>query len=985
MLDTLTPEQRAAVTHPGGPLLVLAGAGAGKTRALCHRLAWLVEQGTEPGEILGLTFSNKAAEELRGRAEDLIGRSHETLRVVTFHALAMDILRVHGVDHGLLHATSVATDDDRVVMLMERIDELPITESDLRLGLRTLVPDWVKRIDRCRDQLVTPENYVRWAEEAVKSAGRPGDAMRARRELEFARIFALHDQWLNEAGLEDFGLSIVRALGLLRAHPDRLEAVRRQARHILVDEFQDTNHAQAELLYLIAEGGESLVVVGDDDQGIYRFRGASTKNVTDFRERYPDAGEVRLELNHRSTQAILDAAHAVVTKIPDRSPKKLRALPDATGPRPAFWVSDDAPGIARAVADEVVRLAEAGIPYEEQAVLVRSVRIEAPVVVEAFERAGIPHQVRGGIGLFDRREVRTALAWCRVLVNPADAPAHLRLAADPDLGLPWAMAAQAVSEAAAGGGASTPVLIGVGREAGVPRFEELLGHMGPATTADPALFVREVIDRSGLRRSALALGGGEGAARLAGLAGLERLVRGILERHPDLDVPGLVARLDALADVGYKGDVNPGADRVGVQVMTIHASKGLEFDAVAVLGLTQSNLPGRDRWSADIPDQLLAEVLPRGREAHIAEARRLTYVAMTRARRHLMLCSHRAAESGAAQRPSPFYEEAAGALGNPEPLEVGASPDRALLERVGADHHAFEQASLRAARALADGDADAAEHLETARRAADALVQARADAMRPVPVPTVPMPAPRPSRPGVTISPTDIDRYRTCPLAYRFSRVDRVPQRSSPARAIGMAAHAAFEAHHRPGVTGGDGSTLVARFEAELTRAGVAESPEGKQALARAQEWFPKYHDRVSRMARTTVSVERPFSLSLGQHVVRGRIDRLDAHPGGGHQIVDYKTGRPPSDAGRGDEEIVLRLYMAGAHESFQAQPRGATLEYVLDGTMRQVSAEMGEVRFALDRARSIADAIAAGEFEPTPGWACRTCDFALICPAQDR
>jgi DNA helicase II / ATP-dependent DNA helicase PcrA len=985
MLDTLTSEQRAAVAHPGGPLLVLAGAGAGKTRVLCHRLAWLVNQGVEPGTILGLTFSNKAAEELRGRAEDLIGRSHETLRVMTFHALAMDILRVHGVDHGLLHATSVATEDDRVVMLMERIDELPITESDLRLGLRTLVPDWVKRIDRCRDQLVTAESYVRWAEEAVRSAGRPGDAVRARRELEFARIFELHDQWLNEAGLEDFGLSIVRALGLLRAHPDRLAAVRRGALHILVDEFQDTNHAQAELLYLLAGEAESLVVVGDDDQGIYRFRGASTKNVTDFREKYPDTAEVKLELNHRSTQAILDAAHAVVVPIVDRSPKTLRALPQATGPQPAFWVSDDVQGVARAVADGVIRLAEAGVPYEEQAVLLRSVRNEAPVVVEAFERAGIPHQVRGGIGLFDRREVRTALAWCRALADPADAPAHLRLAADLDMGLPWAQAAQVVSEAAASGGAATPMLVGLGREVGAPRFEDLVNEMGPATTGDPAMFMREILDRSGLRRSALALGGPEGAARLAGLAGLERLVTDIIRRHPDLDVQGLVARLTALAEVGFKGEVNPGTDRLGVQVMTIHASKGLEFDAVVVLGLVQSNLPGRDRWTADIPDALLAEVLPRGREAHIAETRRLTYVAMTRARRHLVLCSHRESESGAAQRPSPFFEEASAALGTPVWQEVGASLDRAVLEEVGKRHHAFEQASLRAAHALADGTGDVDDLVQQARDSADALVRARADAMRaPSPPPAPPSPL-RPALPGVTISPTDIDRYRTCPLAYRFARVDRVPQRSSTARAIGMAAHAAFEAHHRPGVEGGDGASLIARFTAELAREGVAETPEGKQALTRAKEWFPKYHERVARMKRTTISVERPFSLSLGPHIIRGRIDRLDAHPGGGHQVVDYKTGRPPTEAGRGDEEIVLRLYMAGAHESFQAQPRGATLEYVLDGQMRQVSAEQGEVRFALDRARSIADDISAQKFEPTPGWACRTCDFALICPAQDR
>jgi DNA helicase-2/ATP-dependent DNA helicase PcrA len=462
-------------------------------------------------------------------------------------------------------------------------------------------------------------------------------------------------------------------------------------------------------------------------------------------------------------------------------------------------------------------------------------------------------------------------------------------------------------------------------------------------------------------------------------------VADILARHPELDARGLVARLASLAEVGFKGDVNPGGERSGVQVMTIHASKGLEFDAVMVLGFTQSNLPGRDRWSADIPDQLLAEVLPRGREAHIAEARRLTYVAMTRARRHLVLCTHRVSASGAAQRPSPFFEEAAAGVGDPSPMEVGASPDRALLAEVGRRHHEFEQASLQAARAVAADAPDAAHLLQEARHAADALVEARAQAMRPRRRSEAPSSPPRPARPGVTISPTDIERYRTCPLAFRFARVDRVPQRPSPARAVGVAAHAALEAHHRPGNAGGDGASLVQRFTRELTRSGVAGTPEGTQALARAQEWFPKYHDRTARMARTTVSVERPFSLQLGPHVVRGRIDRLDEHPGGGHQIVDYKTGRPPGDAGRNDEEIVLRLYLAGAYESFQAQPRGATLEYVLDGQMRQVSAEPGEVRFALDRARTIAEGIAAEEFEPTPGWACRTCDFSLICPAQDR
>ena len=481
----------------------------------------------------------------------------------------------------------------------------------------------------------------------MRTAHNANAAAWRRRDLEFALAYEAHDRWLAEAGLEDFGESIVRALTLLRLHPDRLAAAREGARHILVDEFQDTNHAQSELLHLLAAGGESLVVVGDDDQGIYRFRGASAKNLADFRERYPGAPEVRLELNHRSTQRILDAAAAVVAPIPDRAQKRLVALPEATGPEPAFWVAPDEEGQARAVAAEIRRLAAAGVPPHEQAVLMRAVRLEAQPVLAALEAGGIPYQVHGGLGLFERREVRAALAWLRALTDPADAQAHLRVAADPALGLPWAEAAQAVAEAAAARRPVTGALLGAAEAAGAPRLAALVEALGPAAASlAPADAVREVLDRTGLRRGAIALGGAEGAARLAALAAFERLAAELARREPALDTAGLAARLAALAELGFRGDPGGPAERMGVQVMTVHQAKGLEFDAVYVIGLVRSGWPGADRPGPEIPDALLPEALPRGRGQHEAEARRLAYVAMTRARRHLVLSTYRAREPG---------------------------------------------------------------------------------------------------------------------------------------------------------------------------------------------------------------------------------------------------------------------------------------------------------------------------------------------------
>lgn len=984
MLTDLTTAQRDAVIHPHGPMLVLAGAGAGKTRVLCRRLAWLVAEGTEPGDVLALTFSSKAATELRERVEDMIGRSHETLRVTTFHSYALDLVRSLGTDRDLAPVLRPVGTEERVLLLLDRLKDLHLSENDLRTDPVQVVRGIVDRIDRCRDERVDPDRYASWAQASLAGARGHLAAADSRREVEFARAYVLHDAWLAEQGLEDFGRQITRAFDLLSAHPDLLAIARERARHVLVDEFQDTNHAQAELLYLVSGEARSLVVVGDDDQGIYRFRGASAKNMADFRVRFPEAPVVRLELNHRSTQAILDAAHAVVEPIVLREPKVLKALPHATGPPPQFWLSPDPDGQARAVATEILKLAEAGMPYEEQAVLMRAVRTEGRSVVAELERSGIPHQVHGGTDLFDRREVRLALGWLRAVTNPRDALAHLRVAADPSLDLPWAPAAQAVADATAAGLHLTGPLSDLSAGASDGRARVLLEDLGrTAALAAPLDLVRDVVDRTGIRVRALALGGAGGAARLADLRALERLAAEIVQTSPGIDAVSLVRRLDDLAGVGYRaGGGVP--ERMGVQVMTIHQAKGLEFDAVFVLGLVQASFPGRERPRSDIPDALLPEALPRGRDAHLAEQRRLAYVAMTRARRNLVLSTYAASATGITQRPSLLIEEARAALGDVPYVEVGTAPERAVLDALAAGRARLEEAVQRAAEARADAADDADACADDAAAAARALVGARAAVLAGAPAAPVPHPEPRIPRPGLVLSPTDIARYLNCPLAYRFASVDRVPPRHDPTRAVGNALHAALEGHFRPGAPAGDADRVIARFAVEMQRRGAAGTAVGQQAMDRAREHIPAYLKKVGRSGVRTVGVERAFTLRVGPHSIHGRIDRIDSHPAGGHQLVDYKSGRMPfreTEAGT----LVLNMYIEGAREAWAIEPRAAVLEYVLDGDTRPVHPDPHERAAALVRIRDVADSISAGQFEPSPGWTCRTCDFNLICPAQDR
>ncbi len=979
MLDELTDDQRAAVTHPAGPLVVVAGAGAGKTAVLSRRLAWLVQHGAASSEVLALTFTQKAAAELRGRAESLLRRSHETLRVMTFHAWAGELCRVHGVDEGLLPARDIASDEERALMMLGRIGELDLRHYDMRADPAAVVDRLLRRIDRFRDNLITPDDALAWARDRVQNAARPRDRVFAERDVEFAAAFLAHDRWLDEARAEDFGASLARAIGLLRSHPERRQAVREGTRHVLVDEFQDTNYAQAQLLYEVADDAESVVVVGDDDQGIYRFRGATNKNLVDFRDRYPGGSEVRLLTNFRSHQRILDAAGAVVEPLPERDPKELRAPSGLDGPVPRVWSSSDPEAEAFAVAREVRRLADEGIPYEEQAILMRAVRLEAPGIVRALEAEGLPYQVRGGLGLFERREVRDAVAWLRAATDPADAHAHLRAAGDPSLGIPWARAASAV--AAAEGGPVAETLAGIAHEEGAERYLDLLDAVGREAVRGTALeALRGAIDLTGLRGRSLSLGGAAGAARLAGLASLERLARAVVARQPDLEAAGLAERRTDLARVGHRGGDAASSRTLGVQVMTVHQAKGLEFDVVFVVGLVQAAWPGKDRSSVGVPEALLPETLPPERDAHIAESRRLAYVAMTRARHHLVLSMWSANARGVAQRPSPFLEEAQEAVGTEVEI-VGESVHEAALLQVAALRERFEQAALAAAEE-ASGPRGAGLR-EDALAAAALLIDARSEALHPAPPePPVP-PAPRSPRPGQNLTVTDIVTYRRCPLQYRFMRVDRIPPRPAPERDIGIAVHAALEAHYRPNGEFRDGAQLVGRVERELERTGVTRCPEGRQALRRAHEELPAYHERQGARGERPVAVEWDFTLTLGPHRVRGRIDRIDRYPDG-YQLVDYKTGAPPRGTD-GLDTLPIRLYAAGLLEARDTVARGGALHYVLDGEARPVECDPPMVEGARAEAAELADRIAVGDDEPTPGWHCRSCDFALLCPAQDR
>jgi DNA helicase II / ATP-dependent DNA helicase PcrA len=1058
-LDGLNRSQEAAVTHPGGPLLVVAGAGTGKTRTLTRRFAWLVDQGVPADAILALTFSSPAAAEMRERLETQLESPYEELHVATFHSFCTRLLQDEALEAGVDPFLSPVTPADRLALLLERLDDLTLRHHETRGNPAALLASFVSRIDRLKDELVSSADYCRYAEALLAHASGDAALSRAQRELEFARLYADHDRMLAERGALDFGDLIVRAFRLLHERPHVRERVARRFRHVLVDEYQDTNFAQGRLLRLLVEEHRNVTVVGDDDQAIYRFRGASRKNLLDFDREFPDAVVVRLVRNYRSGRRILDAACAVVAPTPERIEKKLRG---ASGGRVRFWRCRSERAQAQAVAAEAERLIADGVPPEEICVLVRSVKSEGAALASALEERAVPARTCGAAAYFQRAEVRDVLAWLRALADPSDSGAVVRALSRPPVELRSVDVARLTQLArrrkldmpsAIAAALEGPQLSEEGRD----RARAFLRLYRSASAAfedrRPDAFVLRLIERIGLRRQQVFATQADTVERLRNIAKLSELAASYMRREPQATARDFSRYLAAVAESGLREEEAMGTPAApAVQVMTMHAAKGLEFDHVFVLGLSAERMPGPFRPQADgVPDELLKESLPPAddRDAHEAEMRRLLHVAMTRARKGLVLAWP---EAGAPHyggtptgpplagtpRPSPFYEDARAALEADEeiceeelfgPAEGLHSTFRIMRDelldtvaRVGGrlgemrldtyldvDQAVSRYVELIKVAALIER-AKEGQSLDAALPAVNEILAQcvtpeqreileqsaldswlrdteRDPARRPATAQNGSEPSldpfiPRRGR-GLMLSASDIDTYRICPLKYKFARVFRIPQEPTIHQRFGIVLHQVLERFHASG--GGPLSTLMELFEASWRRSGFGDSDDERQWRLRAVEALERYWRLDRDSEAVPIWFERSFAFRLGPHLLRGRVDRVDRHPDGSYELIDYKTGKAKTESEL-REDVQLSLYQMGARESWRLETSAQSYFYVLSGQKVPVEHSDEELERVKTTIADIAGGILKQRFDPTPSPdVCRLCDYRIICPAAEK
>jgi DNA helicase-2/ATP-dependent DNA helicase PcrA len=657
LLDGLNPQQRAAVTHAGGPLLIVAGAGSGKTRVLTHRIAYLLaERDVAPGEILAITFTNKAAGEMASRVAQLVGPRARAMWVMTFHSACVRILRREAKRFGYPQNFSIydAADSQRLMALVCR---------ELELDARQYPPKaMATQVSNLKNELVDYESFASGATTA--------------REKALAEVYTEYQRRLVAAAAMDFDDLIMVTVNLFQAFPDVAAAYRHRFRHVLVDEYQDTNHAQYVLIRELVSGGaplfgggtgragssaaddapapegpSELCVVGDADQSIYAFRGATIRNITEFEQDYPNATVILLEQNYRSTQTILSAANAVVSRNSGRKPKNLWSDAGA-GPPIVGYVADNEHDEAAFVAEEVDRLSDEGLATAGQAAVFYRTNAQSRVFEEVFIRVGLPYRVVGGVRFYERREVRDLLAYLRLIANPADEVSLRRVLNVPKRGI-----GERAEEYIAGYASRERISfaealrtpgdvpgLAARSASAIAGFNELVGDLREQAAAGGpvAELVEAVLDRTGYQASLESSEDLQDVTRVENLQEMVSVARefdgqfspgGATPRTPrggpdgDAVISGsqgtLADFLERVALVADADQIPDGAEHGGlVTLMTLHTAKGLEFPVVFLVGMEEEVFPHQ-------------RSLTNARE--LEEERRLAYVGITRAQERLYL------------------------------------------------------------------------------------------------------------------------------------------------------------------------------------------------------------------------------------------------------------------------------------------------------------------------------------------------------------
>ena len=949
VLAGLNPAQTDAVTHKDGPLLIIAGAGTGKTSVITRRIAYLIEQKiAKPSEILALTFTEKAAAEMEERVDQLVPYGYTDMQISTFHAFGDQLLRNYAIDLGLPANFKVLTGVEQAIFMRQNIYAFELEYFRPVANPLSHIEALLSHFSRLKDELITPDEYINFAETKLSSAADEDETTEAKKTLELAKAYERYTELMIQAGNLDFGDQLFFTYKVLKENKKILAECQNRFKYILVDEFQDTNFAQNEIIKLLASKDKNITVVGDDDQAIYRFRGASISNILDFKKTYPKARQIVLSQNYRSTQEILDSSYKLIqNNNPDRleiqNKIDKRLISTKHGTTPELFFCNNLSCEADQVVNKIKELKEKEkYNYNDFVLLVRA-NSQAEPFLQSLNVAGIPYIFTGASSLFNQPEIKMLTAFLRCLVYTDDSLALYQLATSDLYNISHDELSEFYTLAKRQNRSLLKVLLrntsDIDDQFDFANLNALISDLGKYSSQrnEP---VGEVLyaylKEKNYLKKLTETSSVEDELKIFNIA---KFFDRIAQFNHSSDERGVLAFLNSLELILAVGDeiISTDIDRDidAVNISTVHAAKGLEYAVVFIVNCVSDRFPGRHRRDPlPLPPELIKESLPEG-DFHLQEERRLFYVAATRAKNYLFMTAAEDYGGKRAKKLSQFVLE----------LLDEASPTK-LKHKLSN----FEK--------IARFQKIETKHKKLPNRfTADIIKLSRAM----------------------------IDDYFTCPKKFYFAHIVKIPLLENHYLMYGTAVHAALDYYFSKKLRGEKPKLeeLIAQFETAFRNVGFITADHESLRHKQGIETLNRFYSDDQKNPTIPTEVETPFEFAENKVKINGRYD-LIAGQKISPEIIDFKTSNvtDQKDADRRIKSSTqMMIYALAWYERHKIIPK-TSLVFIESGLIGSRIFNMKELEETRTMIFEVASGIRKNDMiaKPDP-FQCKQCPYNDICP----
>ena len=991
LLADLNPQQLKAVQENDKPLLIIAGAGSGKTKVITTKVASLLQNGVKPENILALTFTQKAAEEMLTRVSAMAGDIYD-LQISTFHAFCNQFLRDNILETKMNSDFKVISETAQLVFFAKNINSFGLEHIEFGGNPYTLAEEARKFISRCKDEFVSPDDLERYLEDRSKEKLMEEEKEDLDNLRDMLKMFRAYERYKEENNMVDYGDMLFMVHDILCRNKRVLKQYQTKYQYILVDEFQDTNYVQLQIMHLLAKEHRRICVVGDDDQSIYRFRGAYVTNISEFKKLFPDSVEVTIEQNYRSTKNILDVANRLISNKPGRLVKRL-VTENADGEKVSVAECNTNAAQTAFIVKKIAELSRVR-PLREVAILCRG-RASAVPIVNELKKRQTPFQFLGFSDFFSEAITKDVVSLLKVIDNPVHANGELVRVLERD---PYRLKRTDVAK-----------LGNLAHEKMRSHYEafDLIDDL--AIDKEKFLKVKGIIDELIAEKNKLTVKQMvhkilfendfysyevqlDGKKNIALLNQFYSLTEDFTSLYPKASLAEFMSYIDYASNFEMEEEVE---DENALKIMTVHKAKGMEFPAVFVIDAVERKFPTTmKREKFPLPDALLKGERPpfTEEELHIQEERRLMYVAMTRAGEKLFITyAKRYNENVTDSKPSRFLAE----VECKENQAIGF--ESITIDGVDLSQRDIEDRSVTVAKEIV---ADLKEgKYNSAIEKTLLMAKMRSVDVKPI-IEAIREPDYRKVEQDINrdldhaqiidgnflYSVSQFNTYERCPRAYQYHYVYRIPTASKPYFDFGGAVHGVIEELTKRIK---DGETVD--FELALKILDKVWNPRGfqsrlheRQSFEEAKEILKVFLEEQKSIRREIVEIEKEFAVKVGDFQVRGRIDRIDRE-GEDFVVIDYKTTKDMMSEKKLREDMQLIMYTLVVESLYGRRPKSVGWWFLRANKKVMIEVNEEDIEKIRQQMVNVVESIRKGDFHPTPGWVCKNCDFTSICDVAQR